>query len=63
MILWTVVLIIYGLIALVAVVMTFDEQCRAGRRYMLYNAAGYLACLLWPLPVAIILLSTVRQTT
>lgn len=63
MTLWTAVCIIYALIAFVAAIMTFDEQRRTDQRYVFYNAAGYLACILWPLSVAMILLSTVRQTT
>ncbi len=63
MIFWTVIWIVYGLIAFGAAILTFDEQRRTGQRHTMYNTVGYLACLLWPLPVAMILLSNAMRPT
>jgi hypothetical protein len=62
MIFWTTIWSVYGLVALAAAIMTFDEQHRTGRYPVLYNMLGYLACLLWPLTIAMVLLATVRRT-
>lgn len=39
----------YFLIALFALMMTYDEQQLTGNRSMVLKSIGFLACLLWPL--------------
>lgn len=39
----------YLLIALFALLMTYNEQQQTGQREMLFKAGGFLACMLWPI--------------
>lgn len=42
----------YFLIALFALVMTYDEQKQTGDRGLMLKALSFLACLMWPLTFA-----------
>ena len=53
---------IYCMITAVAVVMTIREYLRSGRRELHWALLGILTCLIWPVMVAVAVLSTRRQT-
>jgi hypothetical protein len=52
---------IYCMITAVAVVMTIREYLRSGRRELHWAFMGLLACLIWPVMVAVAVLSTRRH--
>ena len=57
---WQLVVVVYILITAVALIMSWREQVRTGRRSPLMNALGILACTLWPLALAVFLVAIRR---
>jgi hypothetical protein len=59
---WTLLVwMAYAGIATFALVMTWREQARTRQQSIIYNAAGYAACALWPLALAAILVEARRR--
>ena len=48
----------YFLVALFAMMMTYDEQQQTGQRGLMLKALGFLACLFWPITFMTVLLTT-----
>lgn len=48
MIFWSVVFVLYALVTLFAIYMTYQEQKRQARPSLMFNMIGYLACTIWP---------------
>jgi len=44
----------YLMIALFALLMTYNEQQQTGHREMLFKAGGFLACMLWPVTFVVV---------
>lgn len=53
-------IVLYLLIAGFAALMTYYEQVRTQNRDRLFNALGFLACLLWP--VTLVAVTVAAQT-
>lgn len=53
--------LVYVMITTVALTLTWREQIRTGRRSPLMSAASILACMLWPLAMAVFLLAMRRR--
>ena len=51
----------YALIAAFAFMMTLREQLGQGPRGLLPNLAGYVACTVWPLAFAAVLIEAQRR--
>jgi len=56
----TFAILIYVLFAAVAIVMTRHEQRRTGGRPVAVMAAGFIACLFWPV-TALVMLVVMRR--
>ena len=52
----------YALITLFAFIMTYLEQRRTGQRTPIFNLIGYAACTVWPVVIAVVILTkSMRQ--
>ncbi|TGD61202.1 hypothetical protein EYC08_19195 [Tabrizicola sp. WMC-M-20] len=51
-------LALYSCVALFAVYMTWQERRRTGPACVVYRLGGYILCLMWPLTIAAILISS-----
>ncbi|KMK63838.1 hypothetical protein [Puniceibacterium sp. IMCC21224] len=51
----------YLVVAIFAVCMTYCEQKRAGNRSFLFDLLGYLACVVWPATLTVLLVAVRRQ--
>lgn len=58
---WSVVIAVYVVISAFAIVMTYREQRKTGGQSVVLNAFGYIACTLWPLVLAILILTLRRK--
>lgn len=56
-----IVLGVYALIAATALTLTLREQLRLGSRGLLFAFGGYVACTLWPLAFAAVLIEAQRH--
>ncbi len=59
---WSVAFVLYLTVTVFAVVMTWREQRQTGQKSLVYNLIGYMACTVWPLAIAVILM-TLRLRT
>jgi len=59
---WNIVFIVYLSVTVFAVIMTYREQRQTGQKSLVYNLFGLIACTVWPLVVAGILMSPRLRT-
>lgn len=52
----------YVILAGLAMIMTYREQCRTGHRNLLLRTAGMVACVAWPAVFALIFVAAQRRT-
>lgn len=61
MIFWSIVFVLYMLVSVFAVYMTYQEQKRQDHPSPMFNLIGYLACTVWPLVAAAALVAVWRR--
>ena len=61
MIFWSIVCVLYALVTLFAVYMTYQEQKRQARPSVIFNVIGYLACTIWPIVGAAAFIAACRR--
>lgn len=54
-------IVLYLLVATFAVMMTYYEQVRTQNHDPLYNALGFVACLLWPVTLVAVTVAAQAQ--
>ena len=52
----------YLSVTLLAVCLTYREQCRSQQDNMVFNLAGYLACAMWPIVCAVFFVALQRRS-
>lgn len=58
----TTAMTLYLLVAMFALYMTYDEQCKAGNNNPLCGILSFLACLFWPVTVLTVAVAVQRKT-
>lgn len=53
---WTILISVYVVTTLFAIVMTYREQRRRGKRTPVHSAIGYLLCTVWPVVAAVMVI-------
>ncbi|PHR52961.1 MAG: hypothetical protein COA47_17355 [Robiginitomaculum sp.] len=59
--LWTILILVYAVIAGFALFMTFSEKAKSGSRGLRWAPISLFACLIWPITIVAVIVAARRQ--